>query len=70
MHAIQDMRGGELYDPRFGRRMSGMGKRWAMIEQLFEAQCKRLGINARDDAAEPPERTHAFRRPSRQLSLL
>jgi DNA repair photolyase len=70
MHAIQEMRGGELYDPRFGKRMSGTGKRWAMVEQLFDAQCRRLGINVRNDAAEPPERTNAFRRPTRQLSLL
>ena len=70
MHAIQEMRGGELYDPRFGKRMSGSGKRWAMVEQLFEAQCKRLGINVSSDAAEPPEHSHTFRRPSRQLSLL
>jgi DNA repair photolyase len=70
MHAMQEMRGGELYDPRFGKRMTGTGKRWHMVEQLFEAQCRRLGINRRDDAALPPEPRATFRRPSRQLSLL
>lgn len=66
-HAIQEMRGGQLYDPRFGQRMRGTGKRWAMVEQLFEMQCKRLGLN-QERVGEGQTRT-TFRRPTRQLAL-
>lgn len=66
-HAIQEMRGGELYDPRFGRRMRGVGKRWAMIEQLFEMQCKRLGLN--EERVGEAEARSTFKRPTRQLAL-
>jgi len=66
-HAIQEMRGGELYDPRFGQRMRGVGKRWAMIEQLFDIQCKRLGLN--EERVGQGETRATFRRPTRQLAL-
>lgn len=69
IHAIQEMRGGALYDPRFGKRFVGTGKRWAMIEQMFETQCRRLGLNVRNDAAEPVMQRTTFRRPQKQLSL-
>jgi DNA repair photolyase len=68
MHAMREMRGGELYDPRFGRRMEGTGKRWAMVEQLFDTQCKRLGLNVRD-AADPSAPKATFTRPTKQLAL-
>jgi DNA repair photolyase len=68
IHAMREMRGGELYDPRFGRRMEGTGKRWAMVEQLFDTQCKRLGLNVRD-AADPMSPKAAFTRPTKQLAL-
>jgi DNA repair photolyase len=66
-HALREMRGGELYDPRFGRRMTGVGQRWAMVEQLFETQCKRLGLN-RERVGEH-ESVATFVRPKKQLSL-
>ncbi len=66
-HALREMRGGELYDPRFGRRMEGTGKRWALIAQLFETQCKRLGLN-RERLGEA-EQAHTFVRPRKQLTL-
>jgi DNA repair photolyase len=66
-HALREMRGGELYDPRFGRRMEGTGKRWALTAQLFETQCKRLGLN-RERVGEI-EPAHTFVRPRKQLSL-
>jgi DNA repair photolyase len=66
-HALREMRGGELYDPRFGRRMHGIGPRWALIEQLFETQCKRLGLNRERVGEHASEST--FVRPKKQLSL-
>jgi DNA repair photolyase len=66
-HALREMRGGELYDPRFGRRMEGVGKRWAMVELLFETQCKRLGLNRERVGAH--ESASTFVRPEKQLSL-
>jgi DNA repair photolyase len=66
-HALREMRGGELYDPRFGRRMQGAGKRWELIEQLFQTQCKRLGLN-RERVGEG-EQANTFVRPRKQLSL-
>jgi DNA repair photolyase len=67
VHAMREVRGGELYDPRFGMRMHGVGKRWAMIEQLFETQCKRLGLNP--ERIGEAESGSTFQRPKRQLSL-
>jgi len=67
-NALVEMRGGQLNDPRFGSRMQGTGTRWAMMQQMFELQCRRLGINARDDTSVPT--SHRFRRPTRQLALL
>jgi DNA repair photolyase len=66
-HALKEMRGGSLYDPRFGHRMHGQGKRWLATEQLFEQQCRRLGLNRRElhEEEQPP----TFRRPRRQLTL-
>ncbi len=67
MHALQEMRGGGLNDPRFGMRMSGQGKRWQQVEQMFEVQCRRLGLNKQRVADEPMPST--FTRPKRQLAL-
>jgi DNA repair photolyase len=69
VHALSDMHGGELYDPRFGRRMEGTGKRWAMIEQLFETQCKRLGLNVNREGVSATDARATFARPRKQLSL-
>ena len=44
-HAIVELRGGRKNDPRFGSRMRGNGPRWEAITGLFEAQCRRLGMN-------------------------
>jgi DNA repair photolyase len=66
-HALLEMRGGHLHDPRFGQRMSGQGKRWQLIEQMFELHCRRLGLNQQRFAAEPHAAT--FARPKRQLAL-
>jgi hypothetical protein len=60
------LRGGELYDAQFGKRMMGEGIFAEQIEQIFNVACRRVGI------AENHLRlsTAAFRRPGgRQLGL-
>ena len=64
-HAIEEMRGGKRNETAFGARMRGLGPRWAAVDRLFEAQCRRLGFNER----EYPERGSGFRRPTRQPGL-
>lgn len=56
---IRDMRGGELSEARFGRRMAGQGPYWNSVCQLFEKTAARLGLAtlARSDAATEPEPT-------------
>lgn len=65
--AIEQSRGGKLYDPRFGARMRGQGPRWAAIEALFGAQHRRLGFG--DDRSQLEDRPTTFRRPRAQLEL-
>jgi len=69
-NAIRDARGGELYDNRFGARMHGEGARWLAIEDLFDLQCKRLGLNAdRDEPSAGAAEPSTFERPGPQLKL-
>jgi hypothetical protein len=49
--------------------MVGRGPRWEAIEALFEAQCRRLGLNANDGEDESDEPRSPFRRPSPQGDL-
>lgn len=65
LHAVEDVRGGKRNESAFGKRMHGTGPRWDAIEALFEAQCRRLGLNARED----PEARSGSRRPGRQAVL-
>lgn len=65
LHAVEDVRGGRRNDARFGERMRGQGPRWAAIEAVFAAQCRRLGLNADPT----PAGKSRFRRPSRQIAL-
>ena len=51
-HAIQEMRGGAWNDSGFGGRMRGQGERWKTSLALFEATCRRLGMN--DSEAQLP----------------
>ncbi len=51
LHALAELHGGQLYDPRFGKRMGGAGPRWAAIDALFLAQCRRLHLAVRDESA-------------------
>ena len=48
--ALKDMRGGGLKESRFGARMSGSGPRWDAVRGLFDLQCRRLGLNPREEA--------------------
>ena len=59
---LEQTRGGKRNDHRFGARMEGVGPRWAAIEQLFEIECRRLGIN--EEPHGEKRRTATFRRPA------
>ena len=66
-HAIVELRRGRKNHPRFGTRVRGNGPRWDAIVGLFEAQCRRLGMNQAEAGEDEGART--FRRPTRQGSL-
>jgi DNA repair photolyase len=65
---LREMRGGDLYDSRFGHRMSGTGPYADIIRRRFHLACQRLGLNRRL----PALRTDLFRPPAQngQLPLL
>lgn len=43
-HRLRDMRGGQLNDPRFGRRLDATGEYWESIRRLFDGVCHRYGL--------------------------
>lgn len=55
---LRDLRGGRLYDPRFGRRGRGQGAYADQLQSLFRTSARRLGIEERRLALS----TRAFRR--------
>jgi DNA repair photolyase len=65
--AIRQVRGGPLYDSRWHARQEGRGPRWEIIENLFEVECRRLGLNETHEPKLP--RASTFRRPTRQGTL-
>jgi DNA repair photolyase len=67
-HAIEEMRGGKRNETRFHDRMVGSGPRWEVIEALFEAQCRRLGLNT-DPGEDADDEPSASCRPSPQSEL-
>lgn len=67
MRAIEDVRGGERSEARFGARMVGQGPRWRAIEAMFEAHRKRLGLIRSESTPVPGATT--FRRPRAQGEL-
>lgn len=69
--AILEVRGGAMTSNQFGERFRGQGARWDVIERLFEATCRRLGLNTTRLIDEEEERAEGttFRRPSRQGKL-
>ena len=66
--AIRQMRGGKLNDARFGMRMRGSGARWAIIDELFTKQARRLGLRRLSVGRELAVST--FRRPPQQRAQL
>ena len=60
---LRDVRGGELGENRFGRRMRGRGDYWRTIDRLWSLWARKTGL---DDAWMPNDATAtaAFRRPS------
>ncbi|HHM04201.1 MAG TPA: PA0069 family radical SAM protein [Gammaproteobacteria bacterium] len=64
MHRLQDCRGGQDYQARFGTRMTGTGEYAGLIAQRFRLASKRLGFG------EMPElNTAAFRPPGAESQM-
>ncbi|MGH7567026.1 MAG: PA0069 family radical SAM protein [Gemmatimonadota bacterium] len=62
LNRLRDLRGGVLYDPRYGARMRGEGPFAEQVRQVFEVSCRRVGLNQI-----PVElSTAAFRRPQKK----
>jgi len=43
--ALRDTRRGQANEHGFGERMRGHGPRWDSVRQLFDVQCRRLGLD-------------------------
>lgn len=68
MSRIRDMRGGQVYDNRFGHRMRGQGIYADLIRQRFNRKARKVGLNLHESE---PLRTDLFRRPGgEQLDLI
>lgn len=65
LHRIQDMRGGQLHDGRFGKRMRGEGVFAKQVGDLFHLVRRQHGLARRGTK----HSTAAFRRPNEQMSL-
>lgn len=67
MNRLLDMRGGNVQDNAFGRRMRGSGEYADQTARLFDITCRKLGLNERNR----PLSTAAFKRPgmAEQMSL-
>lgn len=48
MSLVRQVRGGEVYDSRFGVRMRGEGPFAELLAQRFSKAVKRLGLNRRE----------------------
>ena len=62
---IREARGGKLNSSEFGKRMTGEGEQWKVVERMFDVNCKRLGLNEGGRRGRPD----TFRRPTRQGAL-
>jgi DNA repair photolyase len=63
---LREVRGGSLTEARFFKRHHGEGAYWSLMEQLFEAGCRKAGFPAEREESIP----NTFRRPgSEQMSL-
>ncbi len=62
---IRQVRGGRLYDSRFGERYRGQGPYWENLKQMFEVSVRKYGLNRpRSEPERPP-----FKRPTAQAEL-
>lgn len=73
---LREFRGGELYRPKFGERMSGTGAASEQLSQFYTVSARRAGLLLRHDDAETGVRlttselsTEHFRVPTAQMSL-
>jgi DNA repair photolyase len=72
LRKVREARGGKMYDSRAFVRQRGEGPYAEFALQLFDATCRRLGLNSDDDERYAP-RPDTFRRPPKagdQLKLL
>ncbi|HEX8541485.1 MAG TPA: PA0069 family radical SAM protein [Pseudomonas sp.] len=67
MSLVRQVRGGEVYDSRFGVRMRGEGPFADLLAQRYSIAIKRLGLNKRENFSLDSE---AFCPPGGQMSLL
>lgn len=69
MNRIRGLRGGQLYDNAFGRRMRGTGPEAELLQRRFQLACRKHGLNAGRDRRLSLEH---FRKPNTtgQLTLL
>ena len=65
LNRVRDLRGGKLYDAKWGVRGRGEGVVAEHIDQLFDVSCRRLGLN--EDESEMS--IDSFRRRKAQASL-
>ncbi|MBK5260704.1 MAG: PA0069 family radical SAM protein [Thermoanaerobaculia bacterium] len=65
LNRVRDLRGGKLYDARWGVRGRGEGQYADNVEQLFDVTCRRLGLNEDDRELS----TESFRRRTAQGTL-
>jgi DNA repair photolyase len=62
LRRTREMRGGKLYDSRFGKRMNPEGEFYETVQRLFDTTCQRLGLNRQH--GHDAQRPTTFRRPT------
>src|SRR5678815_2639077 len=65
LNRVREIRGGRMNDPNFGSRLRGEGEYAKQLKMLFQATCRKLGLNA----VRPTLSIDAFRRPGSQMTL-
>lgn len=65
LNRLRDIRGGVLYDSRWGARMRGDGPFTEQVRQVFDVSCRKFGLNE----VSVELTTSAFRRPARNGQL-
>jgi DNA repair photolyase len=65
LNRVREIRGGRLNDPNFGSRLRGQGEYARHLQQLFDASCRKAGMNS----SRPRLSVDAFRRPGSQMAL-